>query len=235
MSALALDAAGTLIEVRGTVGDVYAAAARAAGSGLDPERIDAGFRRAHAAAPPLAFGDRPVPERRAAELAWWRAVARAAVDAADPPPDFDFAGFFDRAWDWFGRPEAWTVFPDVRPALRELRRSGRALVVFSNWDSRLPGLLDALGLGGFFAGIHVSAGLPAPKPRPEAFAAVGAAMARLPGGAAPTLVGDRLDHDVRPARDAGWRAIWIDRVGTGGELPAGAERIGDLRELAELP
>ncbi len=234
MRAIALDAAGTLLEVRGSVGEAYAAAAREAGAALDPERIEEGFGRAMKAASPLAFGDRPRPDRPVAERAWWRAVSRGAIDAADPPADFDFEDFFDRAWGHFGRPEAWWVFPDVRPALRELRRTGFPLVVFSNWDSRLPGVLDALGLGGFFARVHVSADLPAPKPEAAAFERVAASMAELSPGGRPVLAGDRLDHDVRPARGAGWDAVWIDRAGSGEAVPEGAERVEDLRELAGL-
>ncbi|HUP20028.1 MAG TPA: HAD family hydrolase [Gemmatimonadota bacterium] len=231
MTLVVLDAAGTLIEVRGSVGEAYAEAARAAGAELDPARIEAGFARAWPDSPPLAFGGLPPAERRVAERAWWRDVARRAVAAADPPSEFDFDAFFDRAWERFAQRAAWRIFPDVGPALRALRRGGFPLAVFSNWDGRLPGLLDAFGLGGFFARVRASADLPAAKPAREAFDAVAAELAGLAGGEPPVLVGDRLDHDVEPALAAGWRAVWLDRGGLGGPAPDGAVRIADLSEV----
>jgi putative hydrolase of the HAD superfamily len=158
-------------------------------------------------------------------------VARRAVAAASPPADFDFDAFFERAWEHFARPAAWRLFPDVRPALRALRGAGFPLAVFSNWDGRLPGLLDDFGVGGFFARVLASADLPAAKPAREAFEAVAAELAGLAGGEPPVLVGDRRDHDVEPALAAGWRAVWLDRAGRGDATPDGGVRIGDLREL----
>ena len=51
------------------------------------------------------------------------------------------------------------------------------------------------------------------------------------------FVGDRLDNDIRPARTAGLRTIWLLR----GEAPPSpaasqlAEPDGVIRSLAELP
>ena len=43
-------------------------------------------------------------------------------------------------------PSVWRVPGDVRPALDELRGAGARMAVVSNWDSRLPRLLER---GGF--------------------------------------------------------------------------------------
>lgn len=231
---IVLDAAGTLVEIDRSVGEAYAEDARAAGAELDPDRIERGFSRALEEAPPLAFGDRSRRERRVAERAWWRSVASAAVERAGADPAaFDFEGFFDRAWSRFAGPAAWRVPPDVRPALRALRRAGVPLAVFSNWDRRLPGLLDALGLDGFFAGVVVSSELRHAKPDPAAFDEARAEIGEPAKGVVPTMVGDRLDHDVEPALAAGWRAVWLDRDGRGGPVPEGAARIGGLEALPD--
>lgn len=229
---IVLDAAGTLLELAVPVGEAYAADARAAGADLDPEALGRGFSRAHESAPPLAFGDLAAAERAVAERAWWRAVARSAVEAAGADPEaFDFARFFDRAWERFARPDAWRVPADVRPALRSLRASGVPLGVLSNWDSRLPGLLARLGLAGFFARIVVSAGLERAKPDPRAYEAARVLFGEAAGSEPPTMVGDRIDHDVEPALAAGWRAVWLDRRGRAGPLPDGATRIEGLGAL----
>lgn len=229
-----LDAAGTLILLREPVGAAYARIARDAGGAFEPAAVEAGFGQAFAAAPPLAFGHLPPVERRVAERAWWRVVARGALEAAAPwPAGFSFDRFFDLAWQRFADPAAWVVPADVRPALRSLRRAGVPLAVLSNWDGRLPRLLDGLGLGGFFARVVVSGELPAAKPDPAAFAAARRAIGL--GVAPPLMVGDRPEHDVAPARAAGWDALWLDRDGGAGEWVAPAEAVTDLRALIGHP
>ena len=229
-----LDAAGTLVEVAGTVGDAYAAIALEEGARLDPTGIERGFGRAMAAAPPLAFGDLPAVAREVAARGWWRAVARTALaESGDLPDGFDFESFFDRAWERFSRPEAWRVHGDVRPALRALRVRGFPLAVFSNSDRRLEPLLATLGLRGWFCRVLVSSDLRAAKPSRAAFAAVADELAAVEPAAPPVMIGDRLDHDVLPAIEAGWDAVWLDRAGRGG-APKGIETIRDLRELDAL-
>lgn len=229
-----LDAAGTLIEVRGSVGAVYAALARAAGADLDAAAVEKGFVRAFRTAPPLAFGGLDEAARPAAERGWWREVARRALEPAGPlPTGFVFEVFFERAWSWFAEPEAWHVPADVRPGLRALRRAGCPLAVFSNWDGRLEPLLDRLGLMGYFAGVLVSGGLPAAKPDPAAFRAARAAL-KWAGNAPPIMVGDRIDHDIVPALEAGWDAVWLDRGRRGERPPVGAARVIDLTEVERL-
>jgi putative hydrolase of the HAD superfamily len=227
------DAAGTLVEVAGSVGAAYAEDARAAGAELDPLAVERGFARAMRAAPPLAFGRLPASERLAAARAWWRETARAALaDAGGLPEGFAFEGFFDRAWERFARAAAWRVPADVRPTLRALRARGVPLAVLSNWDARLGPLLSELGLAGYFCRVLVSSELPAAKPDRAAFDAVARELAGIAAtSGSPVMVGDRLDHDVLPALAAGWDAVWLDRRGDGA-APPGARVVRDLRELA---
>jgi REG-2-like HAD superfamily hydrolase len=230
-----LDAAGTLVEVAGSVGEAYAEDARAAGADLDPQAIERGFARAMRAAPPLAFGDQPPDAREVAARGWWRSVAGAALAAAgELPAGFPFETFFDRAWQRFSRPDAWRVHDDVRPALRTLRARGTPLAVFSNWDARLKGLLGSLGLGGYFCRVIVSSDLPAAKPDRAAYEAAACELQAIESAAgAPIMVGDRLDHDAVPAVAAGWEAVWLDREGAG-DAPEGVRTVRDLRELSGI-
>lgn len=229
-----LDAAGTLVEVAGSVGATYSAIAGEQGARLDPTAIERGFARAMGAAPPLAFGDQPAEGREAASRGWWREVATAALaEAGDLPDDFDVPSFFDRAWERFSRPDAWRLYPDVRPALRALRVRGRPLAVLSNWDHRLETLLSGLGLRGWFCRVLVSSELPAAKPSPAAFEAAARVLPALVPPAPPIMVGDRLDHDIQPALAAGWRAVWLDRAGRG-RAPSGIETVRDLHGLASI-
>ena len=235
MRPVVFDAAGTLLEVADPVGRVYAECAREAGAALDAEAIERGFAAAMNAAPPLAFGRLGPAALEAAERAWWRAMAQRALDEAEAGAGFDFARFFDLAWRRFASPQAWRVPTDVRPALRRLRGAGYPLAVFSNWDQRLPPLLQAIGLAGFFARVVFSSALPAAKPDPAAFDAARETMERDLSirEEPPIMVGDRIDHDVVAALAAGWSAIWLDRLGTDTKPPPGARRVRTLAELDE--
>ena len=69
----------------------------------------------------------------------------------------------------FADPASWAVFPDVPETLAELRSRGLRLGVISNWDSRLPRLLQGLGLDSFFEPVVHSSRVGHEKPSPEIF------------------------------------------------------------------
>ncbi|HET6866109.1 MAG TPA: HAD family hydrolase [Solirubrobacteraceae bacterium] len=120
-----------------------------------------------------------------------------------------------------------TAFPDVRPALESARERGQRLVVVSNWDVSLVGVLRGLDLEPMLDAIVTSAGAGARKPSPAIFdQALG-----LAGVAAADAihVGDTLDEDVAGARAAGIEPILIRR-GDGPPVP-GVRTISSLAEL----
>jgi putative hydrolase of the HAD superfamily len=225
-----LDAGGTLLGPSVPYGLVYARELREVGVELDPAPLDAAIgetSRAMARLLPAGadrFGQFPEGESGF----WLRFIAevlrRAAPAAAEP----DLARrALERLSTAFGRADAWRVYDDVPAALRELRRSGARLGVVSNWDSRLPRLLEALGLARYFDTLAVSHLEGVEKPDPALFRR---AMTRL--GATPerTLhVGDSLVLDVAGAGAAGIAALLLDRSGR-----SDAERTG-LPDLSTLP
>ena len=48
----------------------------------------------------------------------------------------------DQLFDRFAQPAAWVVAPGTREMLTGLRLAGLKLAVISNWDERLPRLLE---------------------------------------------------------------------------------------------
>lgn len=118
-------------------------------------------------------------------------------------------------------------YPDVEPALRELRGRGLALVVVSNWDCSLPEWMQEAGLAGLLDGYVSSAAVGAAKPDPAVFREALRLAGAEPRDA--VHVGDSLEGDVAGARAAGVRAVLIQRAG---DPPAGVE---SLRSLDQLP
>jgi putative hydrolase of the HAD superfamily len=122
-----------------------------------------------------------------------------------------------------------TPFPDVAPALKELRSHGLRLVVASNWDCSLPDWLALAGLAGLLDGAVSSAVVGRAKPDPAVFRA-----ALTEAGAEPDQavhVGDSLENDVQGAGAAGIRGLLLVREG---DAPPGVESVATLGELARL-
>jgi len=121
-----------------------------------------------------------------------------------------------------------TAFADVRPALVAARSRGQRLVVVSNWDVSLHGVLRALELEPLLDGIITSAGAGARKPAPAIFEQ---ALALAGAGPEEAIhVGDSLDEDVAGARDAGIEPVLVRR--DGGAEVRGVRTISSLAELA---
>ena len=225
-----LDVGGTLVGPSASFGAVYAEAAAALGVELDPERTERSIREVSREM------DRLVPpgaNRYAyfpgGEEGYWLRFAReslARASAAALPPDF--AGrALARIRDAFLDPAAWRVYPDVRPALARLRQDGVRLAVVSNWDSRLPLVLERLDLVSAFEELGVSCLLGVEKPDPRIFAHV---LERLGAAPAEALhVGDVPEIDLAGARAAGVAGLLVDRRAARGREP------GTLPDLGPLP
>jgi putative hydrolase of the HAD superfamily len=119
-------------------------------------------------------------------------------------------------------------FPDAAPALATLRARGARLVVVSNWDWSLHGVLERVGLGSLVDGIVTSAEVGARKPAGAIFAR-GLKLAGVRPGEA-VHVGDSVEDDIAGARAAGIAPVLIRRDGTPG--PSGVRTVRSLIELA---
>ena len=134
---------------------------------------------------------------------------------------------------WANEPEA--LLPDVRPCLEALRDAGYLLAVVANQPSEVREAMERDQLDAFFSWMGISDDLGLEKPDPRIFAHAVETIGAEPGHCA--MVGDRLDYDVRAAKAAGMRAVWVLR----GEAPSDptpeqlAEPDAAVRSLAELP
>jgi putative hydrolase of the HAD superfamily len=227
-----VDAAGCLIRPAEPVGETYARAARAQGVDLPGWRLDDAFARVIARAEPVRYAGTDASGRIERERAYWRAIVRSTFLAADstvrfPDPD----GLFEALFDHFARGAAWTLAAGAREGLSALRARNLRLGVASNFDHRLPMILEEIGIKDVFHSLTIPSGCGRAKPDPGFFAA---AVAELGTAPAETVhCGDHPERDLAAARSAGLRALRLsaepDAQGAGwADLPARVDALATL-------
>lgn len=226
-----LDAGETLIGPRESFGAVYARVVAELGVERPAETWERALRAAWLdTARIVPAGEDRYAHYAGGEAEYWRRFverALAGVSGVDRPAALAAAAV-DPLREAFREPSAWRVYEDVVPTLEALHAMGARLAVVSNWDSRLPALLDGLGLARHFAAIVVSHLEGVEKPRPEPFLR---AVARL--GARPEdalHVGDTPELDGAGAAAAGIACVLVDRHGRTGRPRA----LPDLSPLPEI-
>jgi putative hydrolase of the HAD superfamily len=206
--AITFDGVGTLFTVREPVCVTYARYGRCHGLALSPERLEAGFRRCFAAAPPLAFSPLPTAATlQSHERRWWYSVVAAAFHEAEARslPE----SLFDELFTHYASAGAWRCYDETLSMLRHLRARRYRLGLISNFDSRLSAVAEGLGIARHLDAILPSAVVGAAKPDPAIFhAALGALGVPAPEA---LHVGDSYTADVQGARAAGFGAVLIDR------------------------
>ena len=221
--AVFFDAGGTLLRPWPSVGAVYAAVATRHGMPASAETMNREFRRVWK----ILDAERTPGGLTVSRMDWWRRLVFAIFDSAgldgDPSVREDC---FQDLHETFTRAEAWRIFPDVADTLRELRARKLHVGVVSNWDARLPSLLEDLGLAAQVDSITVSHEVGAEKPDGRIFLAALQAAGVDPAEA--WHVGDSVSDDLEGAAAAGIQGWLIDRDGAGANAPAA---LRDLRDL----
>jgi putative hydrolase of the HAD superfamily len=153
-----------------------------------------------------------------------RSRARDFLD--QPLTDLEADAWFERYTGHFEA--AWSVFPDVVPALDALPyRHG---LLSNSSTAHQERKLRLLGVFSRFEALICSYELGFAKPDPRAFLAACDTLNLPP--AEVVYVGDNLHVDGCGARDAGLHGVWVDRLGHPVDLP---ERVHRITSLAELP
>lgn len=231
IEAVLFDAGQTLVHVHPSVGAVYADVASAHGVTASADALESAFRRlwhSRRAAFPDDLGH---ASSEALERAWWHAMVKDVFDAAGAWEALEgrFDDFFEDVYQRFAEAEPWRIFDDVIPCLDALAARGVRRAVVSNWDRRLPRLLERLGLKERFDAVLTSAEVGRRKPHPRIFEH---ALERL--GLSPDrviYVGDSYDEDVVGARRAGITPLLIDRQKRAAPAPGVIARLEDLLDV----
>jgi 2-haloacid dehalogenase len=123
---------------------------------------------------------------------------------------------------------SWEPFPEVPPALADLRERGWRLAILSNTDPDfLAASLERIGVPADLTVVASEIGSykPAHRHWERFFAETGADRERH------VHVAASLFHDVAPARELGLASVWINRLGE----RADPEPTRELPDLTRLP
>jgi putative hydrolase of the HAD superfamily len=146
-------------------------------------------------------------------------------DAAPSERFDDFEGFFEDLYDVMSQPESWRSVVGARGLLLKLRSLQWATAIVSNFDRRLPSLLESLGLADLFDAVVLCSDARAAKPDAAIFHLALERLETPPSRA--VMVGDDEDMDLKAARSAGLRAIDVTSLAKLGDLLIELESILD--------
>jgi putative hydrolase of the HAD superfamily len=162
------------------------------------------------------------------EKAWWGAFLRDVLGRLDH--DAAWEPLLDDLYDAFSKPDVWKAYPETRQTLEAVGARDLRMGVISNWDRRLPEILAALELDGFFEAVTVSAIEGVEKPAAAIFHR---ALDRLGVRPEETIhVGDSPLEDYQGAEGVGMKSVLIDRPGA--FALNGYLRIESLDQVLEL-
>lgn len=201
------DAVGTLFCVRGGVGQIYWDLARDYGVQTTPTAIDQAFADLFPASPPMVFPGVQPDEIAVLEKLWWYDLVKAVFDRSGGIKRFD--SYFESVFKFFSGAEAWEVYPEACQVLDAIKSRGVKVGIISNFDSRIFGVLDGLGLSKFIDSVHISSREGAAKPDYRIFKTA-LDYHQIQADQA-VHVGDDLKEDTEGAQAAGIYPIYLNR------------------------
>lgn len=223
LSAVFLDAGGTLLSERTSRAALYAEVAREAGLDVGEREMRGWMYRIHAALP------RRVGRHFRYSRGWFEAFIEDLFVGGLGLPRERLPGVQTALFERFADPSSYALLPGAGELVEGLAQRGLCVAVISNWSEALPGLLEGLGLARHLRFSVVSALEGCEKPELEIFAR---ALARA--GVEPSAAlhaGNDVERDVRGARAAGILPVLVDRA-TPTDEPC--ERVDDLYALERL-
>lgn len=229
-SALCFDATGTLIEMTASVGSVYSEVARDFDIELPAWRLDDAFARVLRHAPLRGVVGSTPEERRQHEIEWWTERIRQTFQATDSTIRLgDFPGLATSLFDTYREARRWRVRPGVDATLAELSDHGHVMGVVSNFDHRLPELLQLLDLKKYFKTTAIPSENGARKPARAVFDCVAAAL-DAPVEAL-TYIGDDAPETLSEIGKLGLRIVDITAIPSFEALPEWLASPATLRSL----
>ena len=207
------DVGGTLITPYPSIGWVYANAWKQHGIYANEEDIQRAFMHIWPKYQTEQSAEYASDEANSKD--WWRSVVFEVLDIIDVKTNRQAA--FESCYSAFADAKAWLVHPDAKATLDSLSLKNIRLGILSNWDLRLPPLLEVLNLRHYFCIEVISCFEGVSKPNPKIF------QTAIDKTSSPAdriaFIGDSMNLDLLPGLNAGMDCFLIDRVGKNAHHP----------------
>ncbi len=229
IAAVSFDAGNTLLYCDPSPSEIYATHLSRHGRRVSAAEVGPVFKSAWAEMQRrTATGRNRYTSMAGGERAWWGGFVREVLRQLDH--DAPWQELLDDLYRAFSDSRVWKVFDDTPATLDALEAAGVRRALVSNWDRRLPEILESLCLSARFEVVTVSALEGVEKPSPDIF---NRTVERL-GLLAETVlhVGDSPLEDYTGATEAGLAAALLDRRGLFEHT--GYRRVASLEEIIDL-
>lgn len=221
------DAGNTLIYAHPKVSVIYSEVSKQFGADIDPTLIEDQFRSVFRKEMKIEAAQKKYSgDDQDKEL--WRRITGQIHSSIELFKDVPFDEWFEALYRRFGLAQTWRIFDDVEEVLGSLKKSGIRLGLISNWDRRLRGILDGLGLDKYMDYITVSSEIGVRKPHKEIFEHALSGIDSDPADA--IHIGDLYDEDYLGARNIGIKPLLINR-NRSSDIPPGCNSITSLTEI----
>ncbi|XP_020891975.1 haloacid dehalogenase-like hydrolase domain-containing protein 3 [Exaiptasia diaphana] len=204
---ITLDAFNTLLTVRGSVGQIYSKTAKQHGLCINPMLLDSQYKKIYKNYYKKYpnFG----VQNNISTQCFWHKIVHTTFKNSGCEDDDLISNIASSLYQDFRLPENWQLFDDVHPVLDLLKNTGYKLGVVSNFDERLPAILQGLDVLKYFSFVLCSTEVKVAKPSPKIF------QLALQHGEVKAYqalhVGDSVVKDYNAAKAIGMKAYVIDR------------------------
>ena len=224
-----VDVGGTLLHPAETIGETYSRHLYRFGVECDPhsinERFFATFRNAKTEARKhntTAYGT-----TEDSAIAFWRKVFLSCIEGANLT-SHTANTVFSSVYEHYGEPEAWQLFPESLEFLQQLKTRRVPIHIVSNWDARLPALLNNMGVTPLVDNVVGSFAMNSEKPAPDIFNVALEGVSAAFSTKDILHIGDNPEEDGTGAQNMGIQFAYINRG-----VPTAAYPI-EVRSLLDL-
>lgn len=218
---LTWDVKDTLLRLRQTVGEGYAAEARAQGLQVQPAALTRAFGEAYGAHSrhfPNYGRDQGLSSRQ-----WWLDVVGQTFRLAGVQDDSIVTLMAENLYEDYCSAHNWEVLPGAGETLSRCRQRGLRLGVVSNFDNRLETILSRCDLRHHFEFVLTSEAAGFAKPDRRIFEEA-LRLAGVPPEQA-AHIGDDYTRDYQAARAVGMHSFLLRAAGQGEEPAVPPEHV----------
>tara|TARA_Y100001970_G_scaffold152210_2_gene186396 strand:+ start:1034 stop:1726 length:693 start_codon:yes stop_codon:yes gene_type:complete len=203
---ISLDAADTLFYIKEGLGNTYNNILKKYSDNYKSDDISKLFKKYFNSREGLHFDGLSGQELYTAEKSWWHSVV---YDIFTDLGMFDqFDDYFEDLYNHFSF-DAWEIYDDTIPFLKELKKRKLKIIISSNFDSRIFKVCDGFGITEYIDYFTISSESGFSKPSPEFFYK---SLENSNSVINETVhVGDNYELDYIAANKIGITAFLIDR------------------------